>query len=77
MWEESIQICKYQEVRIIGNHLGGWLLHYLSYPSFSSIVYKVGIIIVLGSEGNYKVSLRECMESPIIVLALREALNKC
>lgn len=55
MWEETIQICKYQEVRIIGNHLGSWLLHYLSYPSFSSIVYKVGIIIVLGSEGNYKV----------------------
>ena len=46
---EDAQVCKNQEVRIIGNHLGGWLLHYLIYASFRSIIYKVGIIIVLGS----------------------------
>ena len=52
---EDTQECKDQEVRIIRNHLGGWLLHYLIYPSFRSIMYKVGVIIVLGSEGHYEV----------------------
>lgn len=52
---EDTQECKDQEVRIIRNHLGGWLLHYLIYPSFRSIMYKVGVIIVLGSEDHYEV----------------------